>query len=358
MSYFYINGQRCDEVLHGRRTQVKFKCCNDNIKRKSRKKTYIKSVKEKATCSYLIQVCSSDMCLLPALRDSVRFEILQSNKTNHVSSLNKTLMDKFGRSDRTSLIKQLQASKKLPQSPKVEKNLSSAEIVDLRDRVKKMFYNAYDAYMEHAFPMDELKPLSCSGENFDLTAGNMLTLIDSLDMLVVLNNHSEFERAVGLVSELARFDQNKTISVFETTIRILGGLLSAHGLAMDYPHFNYNGTLLDLAVDLADRMMPAFNTSTSIPYGTINLKTGVPKGETEEACTAAAGSLSLEFGMLSVYTGNKKYGLAARDALKAIYDLRSKIGLVGRHINTRTGKWTEPQVRDSKFYCIESVLIS
>ena len=151
----------------------------------------------------------------------------------------------------------------------------------------------------------------------------------------------EFTRAVDLVSTHANFAVNRTVSVFESTIRILGGLLSSHLFAMDLIP-GYKGRLLDHAVDLADRLLPAFDTPTSIPYGTVNLLTGVPQGETTEACTAAAGSLSLEFGMLSILTENATYGLKARSALKALFDLRSKLGLVGRHIDVVSGVWTEP----------------
>lgn len=38
-----------------------------------------------------------------------------------------------------------------------------------------MFYHAFNGYMEHAFPRDELKPLSCEGE--DTLGGYALTLV-------------------------------------------------------------------------------------------------------------------------------------------------------------------------------------
>jgi mannosidase alpha-like ER degradation enhancer 1 len=65
--------------------------------------------------------------------------------------------------------------------------------------------------------------------------------------------------------------------------------------------------LLALARNLADRLMPAFNTSTGIPYARVNLKYGVDEGETSETCSAGAGSLVLEFGLLSRLTGDPKY---------------------------------------------------
>lgn len=44
-----------------------------------------------------------------------------------------------------------------------------------------------------------------------------------------------------------------------------------------------------------------------IPYGTVNLKKGVPPGETVEASVAGAGSLTLEFSVLSALTGDGRF---------------------------------------------------
>jgi ER degradation enhancer, mannosidase alpha-like 2 len=98
---------------------------------------------------------------------------------------------------------------------------------------------------------------------------------------------------------------------------------------------------LTLAIDIGNRLLPAFRTTTGIPYGTVNLMKGVPKGETELASTAGAGSLLLEFEVLSCLSGDAKYGLAAMKAAEELYHLRSDIDLVGKHIHIRTGKWHE-----------------
>src|SRR4051794_8689469 len=52
--------------------------------------------------------------------------------------------------------------------------------------------------------------------------------------------------------------------MFESTIRFIGGLLSAYDLT---------GTriFLDKAEELAQRLMPAFNAPNGIPFSTINL---------------------------------------------------------------------------------------
>ena len=74
---------------------------------------------------------------------------------------------------------------------------------------------------------------------------------------------------------------------------------SSDGSSNGYSN-GYSGALLSLAHELGGRLLPAFDTPTGIPYGTVNLRHGVPVGETPVASTAGAGSLAVEFAMLSV----------------------------------------------------------
>lgn len=92
-----------------------------------------------------------------------------------------------------------------------------------------MFQHAYDSYLRYAYPYDELRPLSCDG--MDTWGSYSLTLIDTLDMLVIMGNYSEFNRVVDIVLQKQNFDTDINVSVFETNIRIIGGLLSAHLLS-------------------------------------------------------------------------------------------------------------------------------
>ena len=87
----------------------------------------------------------------------------------------------------------------------------------LRNRVKDMFYHAYDNYIYHAYPYDELKPIDCRG--FDTWGSYSLTLIDSLDMLIILGNRTEFERVVDLLMKTIDLNKDINVSVFETNIR-------------------------------------------------------------------------------------------------------------------------------------------
>ncbi|CAH9136277.1 unnamed protein product [Cuscuta epithymum] len=225
----------------------------------------------------------------------------------------------------------------------LSEGVTPEEAKELRDEVREMFYHAFNGYMEHAFPRDELKPLSCEGE--DTLGGYALTLIDSLDTLALLGDQERFTTSVEWIGKNIRFDINKTVSVFETTIRILGGLLSAHLIASDYNTGmkipSYEDELLYLAVDVAQRMLPAFDTPTGIPFGSVNLLHGVDDNESKITSTAGGGTLILEFGVLSRLTNNAVFEQVAKKAIRGIWARRSKINLVGAHIDVFTGEWTQ-----------------
>lgn len=49
-----------------------------------------------------------------------------------------------------------------------------------------------------------------------------MTLVDTLDTLVIIGDYDEFEQAVKLVIENVKLDNDITVSVFETNIRMVG----------------------------------------------------------------------------------------------------------------------------------------
>ncbi|XP_006258439.1 ER degradation-enhancing alpha-mannosidase-like protein 2 isoform X1 [Alligator mississippiensis] len=211
-----------------------------------------------------------------------------------------------------------------------------------RERVRAMFYHAYDNYLAHAFPYDELRPLTCDGQ--DTWGSFSLTLIDALDTLLILGNVSEFQRVVDVLQEGVDFDIDVNASVFETNIRVVGGLLSAHLLSKKAgtevePGWPCSGPLLRMAEEAARKLLPAFQTPTGMPFGTVNLLHGVNPGETPVTCTAGIGTFIVEFATLSHLTGDPVFEDAARKALKALWKNRSDIGLVGNHIDVVTAKW-------------------
>uniref|UniRef100_A0A8C7NPV2 alpha-1,2-Mannosidase n=1 Tax=Oncorhynchus mykiss TaxID=8022 RepID=A0A8C7NPV2_ONCMY len=209
-------------------------------------------------------------------------------------------------------------------------------------KIKSMFYHAYNSYLDHAYPYDELRPLTCDGQ--DTWGSVSLTLIDALDTLLILGNHTEFQRVATLLQDTVDFDIDVNASVFETNIRVVGGLLSAHllskraGMEVE-PGWPCSGPLLRMAEDAARKLLPAFQTPTGMPYGTVNLLRGVNPTETPVTCTAGVGTFILEFSALSRLTGDPVFEDVARKALRSLWKTRSEIGLVGNHIDVLSKKW-------------------
>nr|CCA23124.1 ER degradationenhancing alphamannosidaselike protein putative [Albugo laibachii Nc14] len=233
----------------------------------------------------------------------------------------------------------------------------SSERIHLKNKAREMFYHGYNNYMEHAFPWDELKPLTCEGRRWDrrergdldqTLGGFSLTLIDSLDMLAILGDHEEFRHAVKLVIQHVTFDRNVTVSVFESAIRVIGGLLSAHVLASSsyvglMPPSEYKSELLDMAIDLATRLLPAFDTPTGIPVDRINLLHGLNKHGSSLTCPAA-GSVLVEFSYLSRLSKNPIFEQKARKAVLAVWERRSHLDLLGSSIDVLSGTWESSHV--------------
>ena len=100
-----------------------------------------------------------------------------------------------------------------------------------------------------------------------------MTLIDTLDTFVIMGDVQGFDTAVKNVIRSVSFNVNTRPQVFEVTIRVLGGLLSAHIFASrrNQPFYLqwYKDELLHMAHDLGNRLLPAFSTPTGIPYARV-----------------------------------------------------------------------------------------
>jgi mannosidase alpha-like ER degradation enhancer 1 len=143
----------------------------------------------------------------------------------------------------------------------------------------------------------------------DIHPNASITLLDVLSSLPLVLP-SEFPDAVRRVATEVSFDQDVKVQVFEMTIRALGSLLSTYQYLDRLPDEpvaqakalgltgktwaakkakgvdvkQYRGRLLEMALDLGKRLLPAFNTVTGLPYARVNLRKGVDKGETVETC--------------------------------------------------------------------------
>jgi len=197
-------------------------------------------------------------------------------------------------------------------------------------RVKTEFLHAWDDYVKYAWGHDELMPLSKRPKDW-YGQSLLMTPVDALDTLVLMGLKDQADKDRELIDTKLDFDKDIYVKNFEITIRLLGGLLSGYELTGDQ-------RLLLLADDLGKRLMPAFTSPTGMPYQFVNLRTGKTRGA--ESNPAETGTLYLEFGTLSLLTGDPRFGAAARRALIETYNRRSTIGLVGDGIDVETGKWS------------------
>ena len=72
-----------------------------------------------------------------------------------------------------------------------------------------MFYHGYDNYMQHAFPDDELRPISCQGDN-EMFGGLALSLIDSIDMLGIAGNATAFTEALWKIVDMSTLTKTRS----------------------------------------------------------------------------------------------------------------------------------------------------
>src|SRR3954464_9637116 len=191
---------------------------------------------------------------------------------------------------------------------------------------------AWRNYREHAWGKDQIKPISGGFESFPLKNHHLgLSLVEALDSLWVMGLDDEFRDGVAWAKANLEFDVDGEVSVFETSIRLVGGLLSAF-------HACGDSVLLSKARDLADRLLPSFAASPiGIPHRYINLRTGALRGQ--ETNPAETGTFLPEFGFLSRATGDDRYRAAAKRALVSMFERRSSIGLLADSIDCVTGEW-------------------
>ena len=214
----------------------------------------------------------------------------------------------------------------------LQKGTESANVdQETATRVRQEFMHAWRGYKQYAWGHDELKPLSKSYHDWH-SVSLCMTPVDTLDTMILMGLDDEAAKAKDLIVNRLSFNQDIFVKNFEITIRLLGGLLSCHQLTNDKG-------LLQLAEDLANRLLPVFSSPTGMPYVNVNLKTGAVQDENTNP--AEIGTLLLEFGTLSKLTGKPTYYDKAKKALVELYNRRSPIGLVGSGINVKTGAWTD-----------------
>jgi endoplasmic reticulum Man9GlcNAc2 1,2-alpha-mannosidase len=183
-------------------------------------------------------------------------------------------------------------------------------------------------------------------------------IIDALDTMMLMNLTSRLSHAREWISTSLTYDQDQEVNTFETTIRMLGGLLSAHYLSTTFPDMapladDDEGAAgedlyIEKARDLADRIMGAFDSPSGVPFASVNLKTnqGIPSHDDGGASsTAEAATLQLELKYLSKLTGEAFYWNKAEKVIQIIDDNGMKDGLLPIYIYANDGHFRGNNIR-------------
>ncbi|KAL2017901.1 hypothetical protein VTK56DRAFT_1557 [Thermocarpiscus australiensis] len=226
-----------------------------------------------------------------------------------------------------------------------------------RERVVEAMELSWDAYERYAWGYDEFHPVSKTGRQM-APKGLGWIIIDSLDTLMLMNLTSRLTHAREWLSKSLTWDQDQDVNTFETTIRMLGGLLSAHYLSSEYPNLAPiadddpgkpgEDLYLEKAKDLADRLMAAFDSPSGIPYASVNLKQykGIPShADNGASSTAETTTLQLEFKYLAKLTGEKEFWDKAERVMQLVDDNGAQDGLVPIFIYATTGKFQGQNIR-------------
>ena len=200
-------------------------------------------------------------------------------------------------------------------------------------------------------------PLSKTGK--DMVKGGMgWIIVDSLDTLMLMNLTSQVQEARKWIQNSLHYNQDQPVNTFETTIRMLGGLLSAHYLSTTYPDLaplseDDEGApgedlYIEKATDLADRLMGAFDSPSGIPYASLNLNTsqGIPSHVDKGASsTAEAASVQLEFKYLAKLTGEANYWEKVEKVMQVLEGNNAEDGLVPIFVFADTGEFMGKNIR-------------
>ncbi|KAF7186079.1 Mannosyl-oligosaccharide 1,2-alpha-mannosidase MNS1 [Pseudocercospora fuligena] len=189
--------------------------------------------------------------------------------------------------------------------------------------VKAAFERCWSAYKQHAWMADEVKPIS--GQMSNGFGGWAATLVDSLDVLWIMGLKDDFEEAVKatMTIDLGKATQ-ETVNVFETTIRHLGGLLSAYDLSEDR-------RLLEKAIEFGEMLLKAFDTPNHMPITRWKPQEALNNRQVADSVVLVAeiGSLTMEFTRLSMVTGDMRWYDAVDRVMKLFSQQQEETHLPG-----------------------------
>jgi len=203
-----------------------------------------------------------------------------------------------------------------------------------RKYVKGMMKHAWDGYAVHAWGKNEVRPVSKSGNSGTVfgASDTGATIVDSMDTLFIMGMKQEYLRGKQWIAANLNLTQiEEEVNVFEINIRYVGGLLSLFALTGDELFKNK-------AVEIVDKLLPAFDTPTGIPHGKVNMQTGMSQ-ERKMSILSEFGTLHMEFSYLSDITGNTLYKAKVEAIRNYLYKKNLPKNLYPNFLHPMTGQW-------------------
>ncbi|CZR61016.1 related to class I alpha-mannosidase 1B [Phialocephala subalpina] len=217
------------------------------------------------------------------------------------------------------------------------------------DAVKAAFTYAWDGYYKYAFPNDELHPITNSFSNSRNGWG--ASAVDAFSTALVMQIQPIVTEILNYIPTIDFDHTSSQVSLFETTIRYLGGMLSGYDfLTGPLANLASNATAVPLilkqAQRLADNLAYAFDTPTGIPSNNLNFPNGTDGSTTNGIATI--GTLVLEWTHLSDLTGNQKYAELSQKGESYLLSPKPASsepwpGLIGTNVDINTGLFQDAE---------------
>ncbi|KAF2261697.1 mannosyl-oligosaccharide 1,2-alpha-mannosidase precursor [Lojkania enalia] len=249
-----------------------------------------------------------------------------------------------------------------------KKRYDSPSIDERAQVVVDAFRMSWEGYYKYAFPHDELRPITNTAR--DSRNGWGASAVDALSTALVMGQKDIVNQILDHIPNIDYTTTSTDVSLFETTIRYLGGMISGYdfltgplddladkvrlapldcsrnpekSLTLHTQKENVDA-LLAQSKNLANALSYGFETPSGIPYNLLNFANRSYIDEPNGLATV--GTLILEWKRLADLSGNQTYASIVEKAES--YLLRPMPassepwpGLLGFRINVTNGEFLD-----------------
>ena len=175
--------------------------------------------------------------------------------------------------------------------------------------------------------------------------------VDALSTAIIMQEANITDIILNHIASIDYTKTNSTCSLFETTIRYIGGMLSGYDL-LNGPFSNLTSNpdlvsaLLTQSVSLADTLKFAFDTDTGIPYNDLDIESQTTTDSAAQNGLATIGTLVLEWTRLSDLTNDTTYANLTQRGESYLLSPQPAWaepfpGLVGTNVNITSGDFLD-----------------